>query len=321
MVGDSDPTGVSIVDNPSLADVDGLASLSQAQWLTLENNDALTNVDGLSNLTKVIYDLDVVDNDALVSVDGFAGLHEGVKYIRIENNDVLPELNGLSSVQQLESGLYVGGNAMLADCQGIVKLIDPIDDYAPGPGPGQWGIPDVTYGAEVLNNLPGCNSINDVLGSTPLSEINAGLNDAWFNPNTDGQGYFIIVYPETEQIFMSWFTYEVERPDPSIDAQLGDPGHRWLTAQGGFMDNSAQLAIWMAEGGVFDSPIPEVELREDGEITLEFTSCNKGTVSYEIPSVGTQGVVPIERIALDNVPSCYVLENQLQMDENSEPLE
>jgi hypothetical protein len=179
----------------------------------------------------------------------------------------------------------------------------------------------MTYGAEVLNNLPGCNSINDVLGSTPLSVINAGLNDAWFNPETGGQGYFITVYSETEQIFMSWFTYEVERPDPSIDAQLGEPGHRWLTAQGGFMDNSAQLAIWMAEGGVFDSPIPEVELREDGEISLDFTSCNKGTVSYEIPSVGIQGVVPIERIALDNVPSCYVLENQPQMDENSEPLE
>lgn len=309
-VGVNGNTGVSIVGNPSLVNLNGLGSLSRASWLVLENNDALTDVDGLSNLSSLDTDLYIDDNDALTSLDGFAGLHGGMGYIQIQGNDALTNLNGLSLVEQLDSGLYVGGNASLADCQGVVKLIDPIDDYEPGPGPDEWGIPDVIYGVEFSNNLPDCNSVNDVLGSTRLSEINAGLNDAWFNPDNDGQGFFITVYPEIEQIFMSWFTFDVERPDPSIDAQLGEPGHRWLTAQGPFLGNSGQLEIWIAEGGVFESPIPEVELREDGEISLEFESCNEGTVSFDIPSVGLHGVVPIERIALDNVPSCYVLENQ-----------
>jgi hypothetical protein len=43
---------------------------------------------------------------------------------------------------------------------------------------------------------------------------------------------------------------------------------------------------------------------------LEFSTCNAGTVTYDIPSVDRQGVIPIERIVLDNVPLCYVLNSE-----------
>ena len=182
----------------------------------------------------------------------------------------------------------------------------------PVPAPGVSGIPDIANEARIQHNLDGCNSVNGILGEVPLSELNAGLNDAWFNPDTDGQGFFIIVFPEIEQVFMSWFTYDTERPPDDVVAILGEPGHRWLTAQGGYVDNEAALAVWIAEGGVFDAEEPAPVLREDGEILLEFTNCNEGTVTYEIPSIGRQGVVPIERITLDNVPLCYMLDNQAQ---------
>jgi hypothetical protein len=42
-------------------------------------------------------------------------------------------------------------------------------------------------------------------------------------------------------------------------------------------------------------------------MTLEFSTCNAGTLIYDIASIGRQGVVPIERITLDNVPLCYLL--------------
>jgi len=32
-----------------------------------------------------------------------------------------------------------------------------------------------------------------------------------------------------------------------------------------------------------------------------------GTVYYDIPSIDKQGLVPIERIALDNLPYCYAI--------------
>jgi hypothetical protein len=58
---------------------------------------------------------------------------------------------------------------------------------------------------------------------------------------------------------------------------------------------------------VFDNPFPETVTVPDGEMTLEFSTCNSGMLSYDIESVNRQGLAPIERIALDNVPLCYLL--------------
>ena len=109
-------------------------------------------------------------------------------------------------------------------------------------------------------------------------------------------------------MFVAWFTFDTELPDESETTILGRPGQRWLTAQGDFADNQAVLDIFMSEGGLFDMrpPIPTVE--QDGTLTIEFTDCNTGTVSYNIPSIGRQGVVPVERILLDNVPLCRSLD-------------
>ncbi len=137
--------------------------------------------------------------------------------------------------------------------------------------------------------------------------INAGLNDAWFNSDTNGQGFFIVVYPQVETMFLSWFTYELERPDPSVPAQLGEAGHRWLTAQGNYAGHQAVLDIHISRGGVFDQGTPAPQATPDGTMIVEFSNCNQGTVTYDIPSVGRKGVVPIKRVAEDNVPLCEYL--------------
>ena len=33
--------------------------------------------------------------------------------------------------------------------------------------------------------------------------INAGLNDAWYNPATDGQGFFITVFPDIGYVLLA----------------------------------------------------------------------------------------------------------------------
>jgi hypothetical protein len=137
--------------------------------------------------------------------------------------------------------------------------------------------------------------------------INYGLNDSWFNPAVglvSGQGFFITVFPDSQEMFLAWFTYDIDRPPGSVTAQLGDPGHRWLTAFGGYSGDTATLNIEVTKGGVFDSATPPTTQGPDGTITVTFTDCNTGEVSYNIPSVGKSGVVPIQRIALDNVPLC-----------------
>jgi hypothetical protein len=195
---------------------------------------------------------------------------------------------------------------------GALAAVDPIDDFEPGPGPGSAGVPDVTDKVEIWNNLDGCNSVPGVLGAVPLFEMNAGLNDAWFNPGTDGQGFFFIVFPEIEQMFMAWFTYDTERPPQDVQAILGEPGHRWLTAQGEYEENVAVLDMYVTAGGIFDSAQPAPLTEQDGEIMVEFNTCNSGVVTYDIPSINRQGVVPIERIVLDNVSRCYLLDKQAE---------
>ena len=155
---------------------------------------------------------------------------------------------------------------------------------------------------------------NDTWIYTPLTEesgfpINAGLNDAWFNPLTNGQGVFITVFPEIKQMFLAWFTFDVERPPEDVAALLGEPGHRWLTAQGPYDGDTANLTVFMTEGGVFDAaePTAETDPAGDGTMTIEFADCTQGLVNYEITSLGISGEIPIQRIALDNVPLCEAL--------------
>ena len=138
----------------------------------------------------------------------------------------------------------------------------------------------------------------------PVFQINPGLNDSWFNPATAGQGFFITVFPDIEKMFLAWFTYDVERPPPSVTAILGEPGHRWLTAFGDYSGDTAVLDIEITEGGVFNSATPAVTQHADGTITVTFTDCTSGTVEYEIESLSLTGTVPIQRIANDNVVIC-----------------
>ncbi len=143
-------------------------------------------------------------------------------------------------------------------------------------------------------------------------QINAGLNGSWFYPGTNGQGFFIDVFPVLGEMFVAWFTFDTEHPDESVMANLGHPGQRWLTAQGAYADNQAVLDIYMSGGGLFDTrpPIPTVE--KDGTLTFEFTDCETGTVTYDIPSIGRKGVIPIERISDDNVGLCQSLDELAQ---------
>ena len=140
-------------------------------------------------------------------------------------------------------------------------------------------------------------------------QINPGLNDAWYNPATDGQGFLVVVYPDIDQMYVAWFTFDTVRPPDDVTAQLGGPGQRWLTAQGPYDGDSATLTIFVTKGGVFDAAEPPAttDPAGDGTMTIEFADCENGLVNYEITSLGISGVIPIQRIALDNVPLCEAL--------------
>jgi plastocyanin len=136
--------------------------------------------------------------------------------------------------------------------------------------------------------------------------INAAMSDAWFFPDTAGQGFFIIVWEDQKLIFLAWFTYDTERPPEDVMANLGEPGHRWLTALGPYDGDSALLDVFLSSGMIFDSGTPEVttEQLEDATIWITWSSCEEGVLTYNIPSLELSGDIPIQRIVDDNVAAC-----------------
>jgi hypothetical protein len=95
-----------------------------------------------------------------------------------------------------------------------------------------------------------------------------------------------------------------------VTANLGDPGHRWLTAAGPIDGNKSVMEVEMTSGGLFDAA-SIIERTDppgsDGTIILTFDSCNSGTVEYDIPSINQQGLIPITRVANDNIVICEAL--------------
>ena len=141
----------------------------------------------------------------------------------------------------------------------------------------------------------------------PAFVINAGLNDAWYDPATNGQGVLLTVFPDRKEMFLAWFTYDTERPAEGVEAGLGEPGHRWLTAQGPYDGPTATLTVYSTEGGVFDSPEPAAVSAPVGTMTVEFADCYEGLITYDITAAGVSGEIPIERITNDNTALCETL--------------
>jgi hypothetical protein len=121
----------------------------------------------------------------------------------------------------------------------------------------------------------------------PAVEINVGHSGAWFNNATPGQGQLIDVEPESQFIFLSWFTY--------TDATSPNPNEQhWFTAQGNYTGSTAELVLYETLGGQFDDPQGASTLPV-GNVHLSFTNCAAGRLRYTVDTWGLQGSFPISR--------------------------
>ena len=198
--------------------------------------------------------------------------------------------------------------------------VTPYDPAVPIP-PGDPSLPDPQYPgpavafADPIHLTPAAflvlaeNQYEQFYEAVLGFQINAGLTDAWYNRQTSGQGFFITVWPVSKQMFVACYTYDKERPPEDVTADVGEPGHRWMTAQGSYDGDTANLTISVSKGGTFDSAEPVVTRNPDdeGTMTIEFADCNQALVTYELPALGLAGEIPITRIVEDNVPLCESL--------------
>ena len=127
-------------------------------------------------------------------------------------------------------------------------------------------------------------------------QINAGHSGAWFNPDTSGQGLLLDVEPAEQFMFIAWFTY-------TDDASANPFEQRWLTAQGNYSGNTAVLDLFETLGGKFDDP-QEVTFTPIGEVTLSFSDCGQGQMTYSFDEEGLQGEFPLLRVIPDSGNVC-----------------
>jgi hypothetical protein len=148
----------------------------------------------------------------------------------------------------------------------------------------------------------------------PGAHINAGMNGSWFNPLTPGQGILVDVFPDIPLVFLAWFTFDVTEPPVGLPpATVGDINHRWLTAQGSFRNNEAVLDVFLTTGGLFNDPamVSVTNPNRYGRIVLTYSDdCRSGLMEFELFEQELSDILPIERIANDNVPLCMELDQE-----------
>lgn len=147
-------------------------------------------------------------------------------------------------------------------------------------------------------------SIEDIPVSNAEFSINPGLNDAWYYPGTTGQGFSVTVFPGVKRVMLIWFTFDTEVPDDTVSSVIGDPGQRWLVAEGYYEGAAVDMELYSMSGGVFDLAENNPDLLYVGTVMLTFENCDSGLVAYDMPDAGLAGEIPIQRINPDNVARC-----------------
>jgi hypothetical protein len=185
----------------------------------------------------------------------------------------------ISSIPQPEGiGFLPNGNLLLGTGSRTVREYTPSGDLV---------------GDRVTAFTSGLIQANAVvvrpLASGSDFQINAGITGAWFDPGTAGQGFLIDIEPDSEFMFIAWFTYE------QASSKVGAPEHRWLTAQGNYSGGTGNLDLFNTTGGQFDDPQMTTTVSA-GTLTVTFTDCSNGTIDYDLPGDGVEGSISIVRV-------------------------
>jgi len=230
--------------------------------------------------------------------DGVANARSGLRNIIEGIRSVVPGVTillGQNTPYRDQNAEFIGSlNAAIASVASDLDTTESpviLVDHATG-----FDIGSMTQGDYTHHNLAGeawvAENWFEVLASIlPDSEpfqINAGHAGAWFNPDTSGQGQLIDVEPEEQFMFVAWFTY--------TDTASNNPFEQhWFTAQGNYSGNQAELILYETLGGQFDDP-QEVSNNPVGEVTLSFTDCDQGQMTYRFDEEERQGSFPLTRV-------------------------
>lgn len=158
---------------------------------------------------------------------------------------------------------------------------------------GQPGLDDFVY-------------INKAYVLSDKFQINAGLSGAWFNPDTIGQGVYLEVLPSANLLISAWFSYDLLAPETVQKNDFGASEHRWFTLEGQYNEDLMEGIIILTEGGAFDSSEPVINSLF-GSVSIQFSSCNRAVMIYNITEPAISGSIPLHRQSDVNVALCQEL--------------
>ena len=141
--------------------------------------------------------------------------------------------------------------------------------------------------------IPGSGQVCEAQSSqaaitTEAVDINPGMDGAWVNEQTLGQGFLIDAHPNPDGgnfIFAAWFTYGDDTAS----------GQRWLTAQGDFTGSTAAIDVYETTGGSFDDP-QLVDRDKVGTMTIDFENCSEAQLTYSLTDDDVAGDMEISRL-------------------------
>ena len=111
---------------------------------------------------------------------------------------------------------------------------------------------------------------------------------------------FDVIERETGlELFVAWFTYDVNPPVADEVDGFGSRQHRWFTAFGSVSDDTAVLDILLNSGGVFNDP-RETMSESVGSMMVQFSDCINAQLSIDFDaSDDNDGIVDIIRLSPD----------------------
>jgi hypothetical protein len=150
----------------------------------------------------------------------------------------------------------------------------------------------------LIRVIPGSDNVCAAQTGSSLQtvDINAGMDGAWYELDTTGQGFLFDVHHDPDGgnfIFVAWFTYGDDTAS----------GQRWLTAQGGFEGPTAVIDVWETTGGSFDDPTP-VTRELIGELSIDFTDCSNAILTYSLNTAQLEGEIDISRLLAGGKALC-----------------
>jgi len=287
--------GVNDANSPVFVLQGGGFNIREDELQPIPSQDAIVNEFSLLNVRGTI---------AMAKVSGQADSATSQWFINSNDNEFLDDTDN-------SGGFTVFGHVIAG--MDVVDLITTIRFWNKG---GAFStVPMINYPA-------GDADINDYLIKvTSISvfqeqfKINSGLNGAWLNPETTGQGILMEMLPSLDLGFMGWYTFDAQAPADDAATTIGYAGHRWLTGLGSINreNNSITFDLVNTTDGIFNNnqAVNNSAASTYGTMTITFIDCSNATVEFNFIQQELNGTFSIQRISTDNVALCERLSSEL----------